>query len=391
MDSMYTKKSSLSMYCTDYSLRRKCVSDSIGVSAQNNMMTTAVTSIVNSVARTTLQYNTQYNTYLNHLTKIRETIGRTVEKNLKVNPVYDGKRGSGVELAWKYEKADVLMGGRGSAKWNHNERDQIIRNGKVEGAEGHHQKNVADNRSQQGNPDNIKFYKSKKAHLEEGHKGNFQNETDAPFIDKNQMLKRTNEKRVIKNEVRGIAISAAIGFGIGFGLGVVCTLAQLGVHPDSFKYAFMSGAKLGIESGVQSIIGYGIGRTIGQIASKALQGMLSNMGLEVTQKVAQMCNMGAVGALTIAVFSVISFIKLIKKGESVKSAAIKVGWEALFSLSLLALSIAAQGIWGGYAGLIVSVSTGIIIMTYNVIDIVHTNKFRERVREYTIDKCIPAF
>lgn len=211
-----------------------------------------------------------------------------------------------------------------------------------------------------------------------------------------QVMKSNGEVRKfkiakVKKELSGLGIATAIGFGIGFGLGVVCTLAQAGIHPDSFKYAIVAGARMGLETGVQSIIGYGIGRTIGQLASNAMQGLLKNIGMTLTDNVVKMCNMGAIGVLTIAVFSAISFVRMIKKGESIKSAAIKVGLEALFSLSLLALSIAAQGIWGGYAGLIVSVSTGIIVMTYGVVDIVHTNKFRERVREYTIDKCIPAF
>ena len=42
------------------------------------------------------------------------------------------------------------------------------RNWKVRGAEGHHQKNVADHPEDQGDPDNIKFYKSRKEHLEKG-------------------------------------------------------------------------------------------------------------------------------------------------------------------------------------------------------------------------------
>ena len=55
---------------------------------------------------------------------------------------------------------------------------EIKETGKVRGAEGHHQKNVADHPEDQGDPDNIKFYKSRKEHLEKGHNGDFHNSSD---------------------------------------------------------------------------------------------------------------------------------------------------------------------------------------------------------------------
>ena len=80
-----------------------------------------------------------------------------------------------------------------------------------------------------------------------------------------------------------------------------------------------------------------------------------------------MCTMGTVGAITVAVFSTVQFVKLIYHGECLKSAAIQVGKQALFSLSLLAISIAAQGMWGGPAGIIVSIGTGIVIVSYTML------------------------
>lgn len=263
--------------------------------------------------------------------------------------------------------------------------------GKVRGAEGHHQKNVADHPQDQGDPDNIKFYKSRQEHLEKGHDGNFQNGSEAPMIDKDKMLKTTNGKRVFRNEIRGLGIAAAIGVGVGFTIGFVVSLAQSGVTPDTIKYALAEGGKSGISSGIQSTIGYGIGRTIGQVATSAIQGLLFNAGITITENIAKMCNMGAVGAITIAVFSACQFIKLVVVGISLKEAAMKVGKQALFSLSLLAVSIAAQGIWGGTAGLIVSISTGIILISYALADTVHQRKFSEKIRVYMIDKCRPVF
>lgn len=263
--------------------------------------------------------------------------------------------------------------------------------GKVRGAEGHHLKNVADHPEDQGNPDNIKFYPNRKEHLEEGHDGNFNNESDAPYIDKDKMLIKTNRKRVFKNELRGAGIAAAIGAGIGFTIGFAVSLAQSGVTPDSIKYALAEGGKSGISSGIQSVIGYGIGRTVGQLATKALEGVLSNVGLIITDNISKVCSMSAVGSITITVFSACQFISLIRNGVSLKEAVLQVGKQALFSITLLAVSIAAQGICGGAAGLIVSVSTGIVFITYSIIDVIHQRNFSEYIREHMIEKCKPNF
>lgn len=99
-----------------------------------------------------------------------------------------------------------------------------------------------------------------------------------------------------------------------------------------------------------------------------------------------MCTMGTVGAITVAVFSTVQFVKLIYHGECLKSAAVQVGKQALFSLSLLAISIAAQGMWGGPAGIIVSIGTGIVIVSYTIADAVHQRTFAEECHIKTIEE-----
>lgn len=118
----------------------------------------------------------------------------------------------------------------------------------------------------------------------------------------------------------------------------------------------------------------------------AIEGVLSNAGLEITANISKMCTMGTVGAITVAVFSTVQFVKLIYRGECLKSAAIQVGKQALFSLSLLAISIAAQGMWGGPAGIIVSIGTGIVIVSYTIADAVHQRTFAEECHIKTIEE-----
>ena len=199
-------------------------------------------------------------------------------------------------------------------------------------------------------------------------------------------IKSKVKTAIKRNEIQGLVCAAAIGAGIGFTIGFAVTLAQSGVTPDSVKYAFVNGEKSGIASGIQSVVGYGIGRTIGQVATNAIEGFLSNAGFEITENISKMCTMGTIGAITIAVFSTVQFVKLIYHGECLKSAAIQVGRQAMFSLSLLAVSIAAQGIWGGPAGIVVSIGSGIIVVSYTIADAVHQRTFTEQCRITTIEE-----
>lgn len=353
-----------------------------------------------ATATTTTGYNTDLASKLNSLNAQRDKIAAKVARGLARDPSYTGARNDGVSLAWKYEKADIEMGGSGSENWTPKERQEIIDNitidgdnarGGVRGAEGHHRKNVADHPEDQGDPDNIKFFRSREEHLKKGHGGDWHNESDAPKTDGNAMLKKTNSKRVFKNELKGIGIAAAIGIGVGFTLGFAVTLAQSGVTPDSVKTAFVNGAKGGAESGVLAAIGYGIGRTIGETAVAAVTGLLENIGIEVTENISKLCGMGTVGMMMIAVFSVYQFVKLALSGVSVRGAFVQAGIQALISLSLLAVSILVQGLRGGYAGIIVSTGVGITCMVYSLGTAVQRRHFSEKLQIYMIEKCKPVF
>jgi hypothetical protein len=340
---------------------------------------------------TTTSFNNQLSNYLNILNTKRDLLTQKVQQGLSNDPGYKSARSDGVKLAWEYEQADVDMGGKGSANWNRQQRNEIQDRGHVRGAEGHHQKNVANHPEEQANPDNIKFYKDRDSHLDEGHGGDFHNETDGPMIDKNKMLKDTNSKRVFKNEVSGLGIAVAIGAGVGATIGFVVSLAQSGVNPESIRMAAIEGTKGGFEGGILSAASYGIGRTIGEVATKASAGLLSNLGVNITENIMQMCNMAVIGVLTITVFSAYQFIKLKRQGMATREALFQVGKQALFSLSLLAVAIAAQGILGGPAGIVVSISIGVIFIAYKAADLIHTRQFTEELRVYVINKACPTF
>lgn len=204
-------------------------------------------------------------------------------------------RQRGVELAWRYEKKSILMGGKGSENWTAAERREIVETGSLRGSQGHHQRNVALHPEDQANPHNIKFYRSQREHLQNGHKGSWSNESDAPMINRDKMLTRTNARRVFRNEVRGIGLTAAIGLGIGFSIGFAATLAQSGISVGTIQDALKGGLQGGLTAAGLSVTGYALSRTLGQVASCAVVGALENAGVAVTTQLAQAVSAGVMG------------------------------------------------------------------------------------------------
>lgn len=210
-------------------------------------------------------------------------------------------------------------------------------------------------------------------------------------IKKNDSSISKNKNSIIRNELKGIGLAVAIGIGVGATIGVAVTLAQSGITPDTLKLAAMEGGKAGLEAGVLSAVTYGVGHTICTVVNQVAIGALENLGISITEKISSMVNMGVVGGISLAVFSTYQFIKLKLNGIATQEAIFRVGHQALCSLSLLVITMIAQGALGGVAGMIVSVSVGIIYISYSVGKSIHDRKFSEKIRIYTIEKCRPSF
>lgn len=324
-------------------------------------------------------YNQQLKEITDTLGMKRTLLNEKVTNNLKLNPQYDAARQEGVNLAWDYEKADVQMGGKGSAKWNRTQQQEILERGRVRGAEGHHQKNVADHPEGQANPDNIKFYKSREDHLMEGHDGSFHNSTDGPFIDKNKMLQKTNAQRVMKQEIKGLGVSAALGLGIGFSLSFIAELARSEISVENIKEALIYGGLDGIETAVISSTGYGIGI----ITQKFLQNQLA---LDLYTNAGMFFNSTVSGLLIVAVLSAYQFAKLTFNGVETKDAMRFTGKSAVFSLSSLSVSIIAQSVLGGYAGIIVSTAIGLSMFSISMVSTVKERYISSKIREYAVEQ-----
>lgn len=341
-----------------------------------------------SIISTTNRFNVQCDEFVTNLRELTQRYNTKVRQAVALDPTYTGSRSRGVKLAWKYEKADVEMGGKGSANWNKSQRQEILETGSVRGAEGHHQRNVADHPEDQADPNNIKFYKDRKDH-QTAHGDNWANKTEDPKIDKEAMLKRTNQKRVIKNEIKGAGIAALIGFAAGASIGFIVTIAQNGISPDSLKDAAVNGGKAGIEGAAFGLINHVGTRLIGNIATNAMTGFLSNFGIEITENITKACNMGIAGSIAIITFSVYQFVRLKMNGVSTKDALISVGKNAIISVASLAVTVTVQAAFGGPAALAVSIGIGAVLLSYSMYNYYHDKKLMSEIHCYTIEKTYP--
>lgn len=341
---------------------------------------------------TTNTFNNQFNDIYNNLNNLRYDYQQKVNNYLSSNPsVIDKYRDNGVELAWKYEQAEIEMGGKGTRDWSYEQTAELVERGRVRNFEGHHINSVGNNPSQQANPDNIKLLEEHRdgrgvrEHFD-AHGRNWRNQTEGELINRNERLDKVNSERVFKNELTGIGTAVAIGLGVGFTLGFVVTLAQSGITTESVRNAVLVGGKTSIEGAILGATNHVIIRGIGEVVNNSLQGIVNNLGLTITDNITKMCNMATVGALAIIVFSAYQFTKLKLLRYSNKECLLRVGKSAAFSAMVIMTSIIAQGLWGGHAGIIVSIGIGIIILSYQIAENKYNKKLNERIQAYVIKK-----
>ena len=364
---------------------------------------------INTLLGTINSYNVQFQSIYSTLNETRSSMEQALSKVLANNPHSDYMRNFGVSQMWDYLKAEAQMGGNSSG-FTSEQQSELLERGKIRSFEGHHINSVDAHPGLQSNPDNVipleehRFDDGPRNHFA-AHNNNWRNPTEGQIIDRNQILTETNNKRVfekqteirneksdiIKNELSGIGAAIAIGFGFGFAIGFVVSLAQNGLSAESARIAAISGIQYGAKTAVIGGLSYCIIRPIGEVAASAITNTLPNLGIEVTNNIAKMCSMGAIGMLSIVIFSTYQFSQLKRMGYSNKDALIRVGRQAAFSLTVLFVSIVAQGVWGGPAGIIVSTSIGLIFISYMTIQTVHNRIISEKIQLYTINKCCPSY
>ncbi|NFO11188.1 hypothetical protein FDB29_08755 [Clostridium botulinum] len=299
-------------------------------------------------------------------------------------------RSKGVSLAWDYEKTELEMGGKGTREWTVEQRDEIVRNGKLRGAEGHHINNVKDHPTEQANPDNIKFAKDRQEH-QEFHDGNFKNETTGELYNRNSNLEKANFKRVLGNELKGIGMAALIGLGVGVSIGFVCSLAINGCSVEALKEAVMYSGKMGIYSAAMATTNHVVLRLVGERLSNSIVTVLTgNLGLALTGNLIEVINMGVVGWVCIGICTILTFVKLMKQGRTFKQAFKGMIISATLPTIILLISLIAQVKLGGKAGGIVSLISGTIVLGYSVISSIMDSKTSKRISIMCVELTEPC-
>lgn len=217
--------------------------------------------VADSTSKTTAMYNKECDGYRQMLGQKKQACQAALNRKLEVNPDYVGDRPKAVNGAWEYEAKVIKIGGKGTVDWTPEQLLEIEATGKVRGVEGHHINSVAENPSMQADPNNIEFCLDRKEHLKK-HNGNFQNPTTGPLIDRDKMLVNANNRRVLKNEVKGLGV--AVGFGVVEGIcsSVINECKENGWNMNSVKNGLKKCGKPVLRSGIVCGVSYIIARGV---------------------------------------------------------------------------------------------------------------------------------
>lgn len=189
------------------------------------------------------------------------------------------------------------------------------------------------------------------------------------------------KKAKLINELKGLGLATVIGIGVGFTFGLIAEMARVGVDSTQMSDVVFNSLGAGLESGMISGVTYLTGR--------GASALLEKVGVNLATNVGKCISMGALGLLSTALICTYQYVKLRISGANSEEAFRVVGKTAASSLTVLTVSIIAQGIWGGYAGIIVSTGIGIMYFTYGICKSTHDRKLEEHIREFSIEdyKC----
>ena len=139
---------------------------------------------------------------------------------------------------------------------------------------------------------------------------------------------------------------------------------------------------------------YVAGRTIGVHLTESLTDIIRDRFAETIAEqslvnICKMVSMGVTGTLCIAISAIYQFTKLKIAGYDTQFAINQVIKSASMSFAVLLLSIAAQGIWGGAAGMTVSITLGVVITGVEVVKVSKQRVFNENYPLFVIECYLP--
>ena len=274
---------------------------------------------------------------------------------------------------------------------------KYIKENFLERLEIHHRTSVSADPTQQNNIDNLDTLNTTQhdvKHTDSNGSINYRKKLTEPLLDRKSELQDISRRQVLYKRLTGLGASVAIGLGTAFTIGFLVSLAQNGISPNSLKYAFVSGAKQGASGAGVAAAGYTIGSTIGAVAGKTLTSVIAthlgtNIAEKTLEKISEVCNIGAAGALVTIAFSVYQFVKLKYAGYTTKECLLRTGKSAALSLSILTISMIAA--WAGCPKIVVSIVTGVVMTGYYVAKIRCDKRVSRSITFYSIELCKPHF
>lgn len=296
-------------------------------------------------------------------------------KNIGDKTQYSRLRSKGVKTAWRYEKASIKLGSKGSENWNRSERAQILQKGKVKGAQGHHQMNVHDHPDFMAEASNIKFFRSNKEHLEKGHGGNFRNESNKEFIDRDKMLIHDYERNLLKKEAYAVGYAALIGFSLSTSITIITELTENGIDPKNVQKVLSHAALEGAKGAGSSLLYYGGYR----IGGAAIEGVANYLSL--SEKAMKFLKSGSgkiaiIGGVIIIGDSIIQTKKDISNGVSVSEALLNTSKKQVVPVVLLAVTY-VNPIAGGIAS--------VLTLGYGVTSSYLNKRLMKKIENYKFD------
>lgn len=360
----------------------------------------AASAVISPAATLTALATTRRTTYLNiKLDRaLSDVFGKTYEKNQriahilnKINPGYrdDGLSQSAISGAWKAERYELELGGKGTVKWTRAERKMILEKGKLEGVEGHHQQSVKYHSEEQANPDNIKFYRTREEHLQEGHHGDFKNESDAPMYDRRQRLIDTKRRSVIKNELLGGTIVAAVSFLTTAGLRFVIEMVRSNRNPEDIKNARDLAIREGAEAAGYALFSYGFTK----LSLYGGKKMIELLNLKLSTNAMKWVE-GSIAAVAVAIaVGIITYIKMRRMGYDRKESFMQAGKTAGVSLGITMVSLIISINYGMSWAIGLNVAIAVISTSYMIFAVLHEKHLTEKLQVYTIQeiakRCVP--
>lgn len=308
---------------------------------------------------------------------------QTTFNNLETNPSYMGNWNQAIQHAWDYEKFDIQLGGRGSFNATRAEREEILKYGKLkrfknsdgkwDSAKAHHISNKHNHPDAQSNAHNIKIFRNENEHKLFGHNGDYHNPSDGDWINRDEMVRRTFRKGLIKREIYAAGIAAAIGFVSTASISLIIDLSENDIDPELLKTALKNAGQSGIYGAGNGLLYYGGFRLGSTLLDEVATGYIQSSSKMAKFLKSNGGKMAVIGGLIIIGDSIYTITNDMSNGSSFSNSLKNTVKKEIQPLAILGLSI-----WSLPAG----ITASIICLGYDLWISISEKKLLKKIEQY---------